>query len=131
MFGNLRNTCNQPQPEIYTMAAKRTNAYRDIRLAKVQFEIEGEKVTLVQGKVEPSWWSVKKGDSELIGIIVVYVDDLLICGPQPVVRKVAEAIGSIWKTSELQLASEGGIRFLGMDIQQSSHGFMLSQKGLH
>ena len=103
-------------------------AYRDIRLAKVQFENEGEKVILVQGKVEPSWWAVQKGGSELIGIIVVYVDDLLICGPQPVIRKVAEAIGSIWKTSELQLASEVGIRFLGMDIQQSSQGFMLSQK---
>ncbi|CAE7344119.1 unnamed protein product [Symbiodinium sp. KB8] len=77
-------------------------------LAKVQFEIEGEKVILVQGKVEPSWWAVQKGDSELIGIIVVYVDDVLICGPQPVIRKVAEEIGSIWKTSELQLASEGG-----------------------
>ncbi|CAE7750154.1 unnamed protein product [Symbiodinium sp. CCMP2592] len=55
-------------------------SYRDLRLAQIQLIFEGKRVTLLQGTVEPSWWSVLQEGSLLIGIIVVYVDDLLICG---------------------------------------------------
>ena len=88
----------------------------------------GEQFTLVQGKVEPSWWSIVGSSTGLAGIIVVYVDDLLICGGNDVIRGVAKAIKMIWNTSDLQLVSEGSIRFLGIDISECPQGYALSQR---
>ena len=64
----------------------------------------------MQGKVEPSWWAIMQDEKELIGILVVYVDDLLICGMDRTIEAVANAIKTIWKTSDLQMVSEGAIR---------------------
>ena len=104
------------------------STYRDMRLAQVQLIVEGKRITLLQGRVEPSWWSVLQEGSVLIGILVVYVDDLLLCGRTELVRELASAIKAIWKTSPLQLVTEGGVRFLGIEISRTSQGFALSQK---
>ena len=104
------------------------STYRDMRLAQVQLTVNGKKVTLLQGRVEPSWWSVLQEGSVLIGILVVYVDDLLLCGRTEVIKELATAIKAIWKTSPLQLVTEGGVRFLGIEISRTSQGFALSQR---
>ena len=101
--------------------------YRDQRLAEITFMIGDKTITLVQGKVEPSWWSVMQDGTVLVGILVVYVDDLLICGEDEVIKGLTAAIRSLWKTSELQLVSEGTIRFLGIEISEYKKGFALSQ----
>ena len=103
-------------------------SYRDIRLSQLQFAIDGKQVKLVQGKVEPSWWSIVKEDVGLIGILVVYVDDLLLCSTPQVIKGLSAAIQTIWRTSDLQLVTEGAIRFLGMDISIAQRGFALSQR---
>ena len=64
----------------------------------------------------------------LIGIIVVYVDDILICGHTEIIRELAGAIGAVWKKNDLQLVSDGTIRFLGIEISLCSQGFSLSQR---
>ncbi|CAE7306950.1 unnamed protein product, partial [Symbiodinium microadriaticum] len=92
--------------------------YRDQRLAGITFMLGDKTITLVQGKVEPSWWSVMQDGTMLVGILVVYVDDLLICGEADVIKGVTAAIRSLWKTSDLQLVSEGTIRFLGIEISE-------------
>ena len=103
-------------------------SYRDLRLAQVQLVFEGKRVTLLQGTVEPSWWSVLQEGSLLIGIVVVYVDDLLICGHTAIIRELAQAIRTIWQTSDLQLISDGPLRFLGIEISRCTQGYALSQK---
>ena len=102
--------------------------YRDVQLARIQIIYEGKRVTLRQGRVEPSWWSVLQEGSVLIGIIVVYVDDILICGHTEIIRELAGAIRAVWKTNDLQLVSDGTIRFLGIEISLCSQGFSLSQR---
>ena len=101
--------------------------YRDQRLAGITFMLGDKTFTLVQGKVEPSWWSVMQDGTVLAGILVVYVDDLLICGEADVIQGVTAAIKSLWKTSDLQLVSEGTIRFLGIEISEHKEGFALNQ----
>ena len=59
---------------------------------------------------------------------MVYVDDILLCGGDSVICELTKAIRAIWKTSDLQLVSDGGIRFLGMDISVCQQGYALSQK---
>ncbi|CAE7218690.1 unnamed protein product [Symbiodinium sp. CCMP2456] len=103
-------------------------SYRDIRLARIQLVFEGKRVTLMQGRVEPSWWSVLQEGSVLIGVLVVYVDDILICGKSEMIRELAKVIRDTWKTSELQLVSDGTIRFLGIEISKCTQGYALSQR---
>ncbi|CAE7623069.1 unnamed protein product [Symbiodinium sp. CCMP2592] len=103
-------------------------AYRDTLLAQIQLVFDGKRVTLMQGRVEPSWWSVLQDGSVLIGILVVYVDDLLLCGRTELIKELAAAIKAVWKTSPLQLATDGEIRFLGIEISLTSQGFALSQR---
>ncbi|CAE7238296.1 unnamed protein product [Symbiodinium sp. CCMP2592] len=93
-----------------------------------QLIFEGKRITLLQGTVEPSWWSVLQEGSLLIGIVVVYVDDLLICGHAAIIKELAKAIREIWKTSDLQLISDGPLRFLGIEISMCTQGYALSQK---
>ncbi|CAE7630141.1 unnamed protein product [Symbiodinium sp. CCMP2592] len=103
-------------------------SYRDMRLAQVQLVVDGKRITLLQGRVEPSWWSIMQEGSVLIGILVVYVDDLLLCARTEVIKELAAAIQFMWRTSPLQLVSEGEIRFLGIEISRTTQGFALSQK---
>ncbi|CAE7330401.1 unnamed protein product, partial [Symbiodinium sp. CCMP2456] len=111
----------QESPKLWGM-------YRDIRLAQIQLVFEGKKVVLMQGRVEPSWWSILQEGSQLIGILVVYVDDILLCGRPELIKEIAVAIREVWKTSDLQLVSEGAIRFLGIEISMCTQGFALTQK---
>ncbi|CAE7795726.1 TY5A [Symbiodinium sp. CCMP2592] len=85
-------------------------SYRDTLLAQIQLAFDGKPVTLLQG------------------ILVVYVDDLLLCGRTELIKELAAAIKAIWKTSPLQLVTEGEIRFLGIEISLTSQGFALSQR---
>ena len=102
--------------------------YRDMMLAKVQLVVGGKRITLLQGRVEPSWWSIMQEGSVLVGVLVVYVDDLLLRARTEVIKELAAAIQRFWKTSALQLVTEGEIRFLGIEISRTSQGFALSQR---
>ena len=44
------------------------------------------------------------------------------------IKELAAAIQRFWKTSALQLVTEGEIRFLGIEISRTSQGFALSQR---
>ena len=101
--------------------------FRDSQLSQIDVVFEDRHIKLVQCKVEGSWWRLVDG-SDLVGIIVVYVDDLLICSTDPTIRAVAKAIQQKWNTSSLALASEGAVRFLGMEICKIQGGFALNQE---
>ncbi|CAE7266254.1 unnamed protein product [Symbiodinium sp. CCMP2456] len=120
-IASLEHAVEKESPKLWGM-------YRDIRLAQIQLVFEGKKVVLMQGRVEPSWWSILQEGSQLIGILVVYVDDILLCGRPELIKEIAVAIREVWKTSELQLVSEGAIRFLGIEISMCTQGFALTQK---
>ena len=100
--------------------------FRDSTLANLVVEIEGRKVTLVRCRVESSWWKLVE-DSAVIGVIVIYVDDILICSTNSVIAAVANSIKELWSTSPLAMASEGAIKFLGLEIEKIEGGFAVSQ----
>ena len=101
--------------------------FRDLRLAQLVVVVGTRKIRLAQCKIEGSWWKLLE-DTILVGILVVYVDDLLICATDPIIKAVAEAVRQLWKTSALALASEGAIRFLGIEIVKIQGGFALNQE---
>ena len=96
-------------------------SYRDESLADFEVEAEGKKWTMKQGRAEPNLWLVYEVgapvDGAPSGLVLVYVDDILIAGPLWLVTAIATTIGRKWKTSELEvLSTDHNIRFLGCEI---------------
>ncbi|OLQ05641.1 Retrovirus-related Pol polyprotein from transposon TNT 1-94 [Symbiodinium microadriaticum] len=74
-----------------------------------------------QGKAITSWWTVKDSNGAIKAIVVVYVDDFMICGPREIVEEISEVVQRKWETSELTiLGPEHSIRFLGMELQRAT-----------
>ena len=89
-------------------------SYRDDTLKTVTLP---RGLTWKQGRAVTSWWSIRDAQGVLQGIIVIYVDDFLICAPKPLASEIATVIQSIWDTSELVFLETGTtVRFLGMEL---------------
>ena len=99
--------------------------FRDSRLAQLNIVVGARRIKLLQCRVEGSWWRLVD-ESTLVGIVVVYVDDLLICSIPTIVVAVSEAIRKLWDTSSLAWASDG-IRFLGIEIVKVGDGLRLAR----
>ena len=90
------------------------SSYRDELLRPLVFESKGIKHTLTQGRIEGSRRAIKEVDnSDITGVLVVYVDDMLLCADIHVARALALSIASLWKTLDLALVTKDcPIRFL-------------------
>ncbi|CAE7633410.1 RE1 [Symbiodinium sp. CCMP2592] len=98
--------------------------YRDTELKNITVEYDDKVCGLKQGVAEPNMWLVYEVGAPLDrppeGLILVYVDDIMLCGPRGLVCAVAARISQLWKTSELELlTAEHDLRFLGCEISTS------------
>eukprot|EP00439_Symbiodinium_sp_Y106_P075260 s873_g14.t2 len=86
-----------------------------------------------QGRAITAWWTRRGTNGEVCAIVVVYVDDFMICGPYNLVIEIGEVIQTVWETSELTfLGPQSAIRFLGMELQRSTENdpvIQLTQQG--
>eukprot|EP00435_Cladocopium_sp_Y103_P020138 s2720_g4.t3 len=101
--------------------------YRDDSMRKMRTST----LQLVQMETEPSAWLMKsQHDEETHGIILTYVDDVLIISTQEVVKEWVELIRSTWETSSPEWVNpDEPTRFLGMELKRSEEGvWMASQK---
>ena len=105
--------------------------YRDDMLRPLKFSHEGMDYHIEQGKTESSWWAIKDQTGAGAGMVVIYVDDILICSQIAVVRALASAVSQIWRTTELSLAVPGcPFRFLVIELEVDDDGvFWVSQHG--
>ena len=104
---------------------------RDEKLQSMVIKVEGEngneEYRLEQLQSEPNLWKIlKKEDerdeeqeeSEPAGLLMTYVDDILIVSSGEVVRGVVEEIQRTWVTSTPEEIGGKSVKFLGMDIKK-------------
>ena len=87
---------------------------------------------MIKGKTVTSWWGVYDSQNTLVAVVLIYVDDFLLCGAEPVVGQLSTMMQSIWETSPLSvLTSSNPIRFLGMElsVRGREQGVYISQQG--
>ncbi|CAE7178911.1 unnamed protein product, partial [Symbiodinium necroappetens] len=100
------------------------SSFRDNELKKMVVKHQGKVWVLQQGTAEPNMWLVREQgapmDQEPDGLVLVYVDDILISGPAWLVELLATTIRGVWKASPLEMLEVNHeIRFLGCEIAVS------------
>ena len=91
-----------------------------------------------QSVAEPNMWRILRRTDEteehddilgeLHGFILVYVDDMLILALLAVIEEVIGAIQKEWATSAPEFLSKGKVKYLGMELYETSHGFFACQE---
>ena len=110
---------------------------RDDELEVMKLEVEEEEGQMTSLRLcplasEPNLWRIEAEESEaesdtqsnfaplpLKGLLMTYVDDILVTGSRKVVDAVMEKIRTIWTTSEPDQVGEKPIRFLGVEISKT------------
>ena len=97
------------------------SSFRDTELRKMRVFFQDKFWILRQGAAEPNMWLIYEEGaeefSEPAGLVLVYVDDILLSGPLGLVRATSSTIRSVWKASELEVLDvDHEIRFLGCEI---------------
>ena len=101
--------------------------FRDGHLRQLVGNWEGKDLRFVQGEVEPNLWAIMAEDS-VCGALLVYVDDLLICGSSSLIEYVANMVSNLWETTRLEMATLANpVRFLGCEIHDLKPGFAIDQ----
>ena len=70
---------------------------------------------------------------EVLGYMIVYVDDVLMVGSRPVTDAASATIKKIWSTSNPEYAEPGGapMRFLGIEIERLVNGAYYLHQGCY
>ena len=108
--------------------------YRDSVLGKMTVDLEDGQIFLEPLVTDPNVWKLMKdergrGEPKMIGMMLVYVDDVLILSEEENVQQMLDRIGQEWETSKPEwLQSDGPVKFLGMEIRRFPQGMFLSQE---
>ena len=121
-----RNSCFQPLRAVYGFrrSPRLWGIHRDQELEAMEFHVKGMKKTLVMINLdaEPHLWKiVEQGTNptsldELHGLLMTYVDDILVVGGAEVTEVVIEKLRQTWSTSNPEWIGEKPVRFLGMEV---------------
>ena len=107
--------------------------YRDATLGEVSWKDGQDEVVFRPLVSDPNVWKIVVKNDELEekmkGVMLVYVDDLLILGEKGVVQGSLTRIKEEWDISPPEwLGPHKPVRFLGIDIWKSEAGIFLTQE---
>ena len=94
--------------------------HRDDRMREMQVD----DTFLIQMETEPSMWMIRRSeDSTLYGIVVTYVDDILVLSEKRLVEAWTREFGRTWETTKPEwIGHQKPTRFLGMELFRSLDG---------
>ena len=139
------------------MSPRAWGLLRDRELGKMHAWYEGQYVWLEQSSADVCIWLVRSGPelSSLLvvkegplpahpmseeqaevafgpcplGVVGVYVDDLLLTAPRPLVECLVAMITRVWGCSEPDWAGKTAVKFFGVEVRRAPSGvFHLSQE---
>ena len=107
--------------------------HRDGVFQEAKWEWDGRKMIFEPMVSDPNVWQLIDTSCELgreiSGLMLVYVDDLLILGPRALVQSALARIKEAWDLSTPEwLNSREPVRFLGVDIWKMPQGMFMNQE---
>lgn len=85
------------------------------------------KLKLTPLESEPNLWKIEeedeaekleRGGGRIYGLVMTYVDDIMITGEEDVVSEVTKIFQEAWTTSTPEKIGEEAVRFLGMEVRR-------------
>ena len=87
-----------------------------------------EPPTLTRSQTNDSIWLVRTKKGIILGVVIVYVDDIAAFGPRIVTQRVAETFMVAWKTSApIWPSPTEPVSFCGMEVARPSDGWRITQ----
>ena len=91
---------------------------------------------LVQTEAGPNLWKIQRQEmadgilqEKTHGLLLVYVDDLMIGGTAEASQQIMQVIQEEWNTSPAEkVGSKGGVKFLGMELHLAYGNYYANQK---
>ncbi|OLP98838.1 Retrovirus-related Pol polyprotein from transposon TNT 1-94 [Symbiodinium microadriaticum] len=107
-------------------AARLWGSFRDKRVQRARPMVGGQECMFVQMETDPAVWRlVACSDRKVtLALMVIYVDDVMMLGPEQVVKDIYEwlTVGvqgdEGWKCSPMEWLGKAPVRYLGMDIRR-------------
>ena len=123
----------------YRQSPRLWSDHRDDVLCRMKI-LDGTKVIRFSQMLrEPKMWKIVEEDADasekelksteenLRGLMLVYVDDLLVLGELSTIHLVTDGIKATWEASAPELINEqSGTRFLGMELSKRNDGSWLA-----
>eukprot|EP00439_Symbiodinium_sp_Y106_P019156 s3996_g2.t1 len=105
--------------------------FRNQRLAGAEICFEGITITLHSLDTDENLWKICFSSEPEVtqGLMLVYVDDILLMAMKEVVECIYQWLISEWKCSALEWIEGGALRFLGVELRLQGGGIHLSQAG--
>ncbi|CAE7450383.1 unnamed protein product [Symbiodinium necroappetens] len=102
---------------------------RIFQLAGVVSKWVGDTVICLRQLVsEPNAWLLVAESEGIVGLLVVYVDDLMVGGVTKYASAILAEIRSIWQCSEPdQLSPKSPVRFCGVEIERQGRALLIHQ----
>ena len=113
------------------IAPKAWGKERDRVFRNLTWKADGEKYCLKQCEEDTQVWKITKENSnEILGLIVVYVDDfLLLCKKGKMRENLKEALAKQWvMKEEVELKEGKELTFLGLQMRKEKNGILLHQR---
>ena len=102
--------------------------HRDERFSTFEWTSEGMKFKLQPTKERNLWRIVKEGDKKPVGLMLVYVDDLLVMGTSLAHDGLVGRIQEEWKTSKPEkVNTEEWVRFCGFEMKFQGDNILVGQ----
>ena len=107
--------------------------FRDATLAKMTWQVEDDLIAFQPLVSDPNVWRIVKVTDDLeqttLGLMLVYVDDLMLLGKLRLLQEALERVKREWELSPPEwLNSEHPVRFLGVDVWLTDKGIFLNQE---
>ena len=105
--------------------------YRDQEFRGLRLRCEKQVYGLLQAKADESLWFIREQDGEeyrkVVGLLVVYVDDLAIFSESLICEAFISAVQQKWKTSTPTWFGLEPVTFCGVEIVRTERGYRLAQ----
>lgn len=112
---------------------KTWSTHRDTVLMGLSWELDEEKFYMEPTISEPNLWRIlrrgEEGGDDQVGLMIVYVDDLLILGSEGLVSSCLKRIEKEWELSQPEwLSSKKPLKFLGVELWEFEEGIFINQE---
>ena len=103
--------------------------FRNERLQNAKILYEGRVLVMRNLDTDENLWRVSYEDepSATAGLVLIYVDDILMLSELGIVRAIYTWLIAEWKCSALELLKDGALRFLGVELKMQDEGIHMCQ----